>query len=87
MLVMYRRTEKSNLRYTRLIPFRVSRVSGAHLRGFAEVNVLPLVPSKDCNRQISRWKLQTARYSLVTPTCTWNLLIYLSRYLDQETVK
>jgi len=25
---------KSNLHYTRLIPFRVSRVSGAHLRGF-----------------------------------------------------
>jgi len=27
--------KKSNLRYTRLIHFRVSRVSGAHLRGFA----------------------------------------------------
>jgi len=27
--------QKSNLYYTRLIPFRVSRVSGAHLRGFA----------------------------------------------------
>jgi len=26
---------KSNLHYTRLIPFRMSRVSGAHLRGFA----------------------------------------------------
>jgi len=26
---------KSNLYYTRLIPFRVSRESGAHLRGFA----------------------------------------------------
>jgi len=48
---------KSNLRYTRLIPFRVSRVSSAHLRGFAprptrdlnsippalEANDLPLV--------------------------------------------
>jgi len=27
--------QKSNLHHTRLIPFRVSRVSGAHLRGFA----------------------------------------------------
>jgi len=27
--------QKSNLRYTRIIPFRVSRVSGAHVRGFA----------------------------------------------------
>jgi len=27
--------KKSNLHYTRLIPFRVSRVDGAHLRGFA----------------------------------------------------
>jgi len=27
--------KKLNLYYTRLIPFRVSRVSGAHLRGFA----------------------------------------------------
>jgi len=26
--------KKSNLHYTRLIPFQVSRVSGAHLRGF-----------------------------------------------------
>jgi len=29
------RIKKSNLYYTRLIPFWVSRVSGAHLRGFA----------------------------------------------------
>jgi len=29
------KSRKSNLHYTRLIPFRVSRVSGAHLRGFA----------------------------------------------------
>jgi len=28
-------SKKSNLHYTRLIPFRVSRVSGAYLRGFA----------------------------------------------------
>jgi len=24
---------------------------------------------------------------MVAMTCTWNLLIYLSRYLDQETAK
>jgi len=29
------RSKKSYLYYTRLIHFRVSRVSGAHLRGFA----------------------------------------------------
>jgi len=29
-----RKIKKSNLRYTRLIPFGVSRVSGAQLRGF-----------------------------------------------------
>jgi len=28
-------TKKLNLHYARLIPFRMSRVSGAHLRGFA----------------------------------------------------
>jgi len=27
---------KSNLRYTRLLPFRVSQVSGAHLPGFRQ---------------------------------------------------
>jgi len=32
--------KKSNLRYTRLIPLRVLRVSGAHLRGFAPVPTL-----------------------------------------------
>jgi len=40
--------QKSNLHYTRLIPIRVSRVSGAHLRGFA-----PLVLSGRSNQTIS----------------------------------
>jgi len=31
--------KKSNLHYTRLIPFRVSRVSGAHLREVVNVNL------------------------------------------------
>jgi len=30
----YIKNQKSNLNFTRLIPFRVSRVSSAHLRGF-----------------------------------------------------
>jgi len=32
---VFTKSKKSNLHYTRLIPFRVSRVGGAHLRSFA----------------------------------------------------
>jgi len=37
MLAVDEEIKKSNLRYTGLIPFRVSRVSGAHSHGFAAV--------------------------------------------------
>jgi len=42
---------KSNLYYTRLILFRVSRVSGTHLRGFA-----PLAHTSKVAAVASRWQ-------------------------------
>jgi len=50
------RKQKSNLLYTRLIPFRVSRVNDAYLRGFAPDPTLKipsaLLLNVGCNDQV-----------------------------------
>jgi len=45
-------TFKSNLHYTRLIPFRVSRVRGIHLRGFAPGSHINVATVASCWQRV-----------------------------------